>query len=127
MRKLLLGLASAVALACVVPPQASQAQILLVSGNYRITELDQAHERFGVALPEAKPNETQNWIYIGTTTDIQRRVTNRQGWHKDDKLNFYQFFEQVRPGTMLKIHGGRRWDGQITGKKVTIGFPEVKD
>ena len=82
MRKLLLGLASAVALACVVPPQASQAQILLVSGNYRITELDQAHERFGVALPEAKPNETQNWIYIGTTTDIQRRVTNRQGCTK---------------------------------------------
>ena len=127
MRKLLIGLLSTAALVCALPAQQSQAQILLVSGNYRVTELDQAHERFGVALPEAKPNETQNWVYLNTTTDIHRRVTNRQGWHKDDKLNYYQFFEQIRPGTMMRIHGGRRWDGEITAKKIDIGFPTVKD
>ena len=100
-----------------------QAQLLLVTGNYRVTELDQKNLRFGVALPEANPGETQNWVYIDPNTDINERVSNRQGWHKEQKLNFYQFYEVAKPGTMLKVHGGRRWDGEISGKTLWIGFP----
>ena len=124
MRKLLLGIVSMAALAWIGPSQPSQAQVLLVTGNYRVTELDQTHERFGVALPEAKPGVRQNWVYIAPTTEVRMRYTNNQGWHKDENLSYYQFFEQVKPGAMIRLHGGRRWDGEITGKKMWIDIPE---
>ena len=123
MRKLLLGMVAAATLTLIGPSQPSQAQILLVTGNYRVTEVDPAHERFGVALPEAKPI-TQNWVYMAPHTEVDWRVTNRGGWHKDEHLSYTQFFEQIRPGTLIRVHGGRRWDGEISGKKVWIGFPD---
>jgi hypothetical protein len=126
MRKLLIGMASLATLSTVVfaPSRPTEAQILMVTGNYRITEMDQTHERFGVALTEAKPDVRQNWVYVSPSTETHMRYTNTQGWHKDENLSYYQFFEQVKPGTMVRITGGRRWDGEITGKKMWIGFPE---
>lgn len=105
-------------------PQAGQGQLLLVSGQYRVTEVDSDNQRFGVALPEARPETTQNWVYIDPKTEITRRVTNSEGWHKEEKLNYYQFFAKVKPGLMVKLQGGRRWDGAISGKSLQIGFPE---
>lgn len=97
------------------------AQILLVTGNYRVTELDQEHERFGVALPNDNPNVTQNWVYVAPSTKFEQRLMDRHGWHKEQKLNYFQFFEQVKPGTLLRVHGGRRWDGGISGKHIWFG------
>lgn len=104
-------------------PQPASAQLLLVTGDYRITEVDQENERVGVALPEAQPDVTQNWIYVAPKTDIMHRVTNSEGWHKEEKLNYYQFFKHIRPGTVVRVHGGRRWDGAISGKSIWIGYP----
>lgn len=99
------------------------AQLLLVTGEYRITEFQQDNERFGVAVPEANPNVTQNWVYMSTKTNVQLRHTNSEGWHKDETLNFYQFFEKARKGEILKVSGGRRWDGAISAKTIWMGFP----
>ena len=121
MKKLAIGLMTLALGVCTVP-QPTQAQLLLVTGNYRVTELDQEHERIGVALPEASPKETQNWIYVSPSIKVDQRQTNRQGWHKDQKLSYMQLFEQAKPGTMLRVHGGRRWDGAITAKHIWIGY-----
>lgn len=107
---------------CVQVPRV-EAQLLLVSGEYRVTEVDEDNQRFGVALPEARPDVTQNWVYVEPKTTIQKRVTNSDGWHKDESLNYYQFFQAVKPGQMLKVHGGRRWDGGITSKSLQVGYP----
>ena len=92
MRKLLLGMVSVATLALSVPSQPSQAQILMVTGDYRVTEVDQNHQRFGVALREATPGVTQNWVYVEPTTEVNWRFTNRQGWHKDERLKLFPVF-----------------------------------
>lgn len=125
MKKYLLGATFALLGLTTVPgPQVSQAQLLLVTGDYRVTEVDQDNQRFGVALPEARPDVTQNWVYVEPKTDIHRRMTNKEGWHKEESLDYYQFFRAVKPGLMLKVHGGRRWDGAISGKSLWMGMPE---
>ena len=125
MKKLLLSATLAMLGLIVVPgPRSSQAQLLLVTGDYRITEMDEDNQRFGVALPEARPDVTQNWCYVEPKTDILHKVTNSQGWSKEEKLNYYQFFKNAKKGTMVRIHGGRRWDGGITAKSLAIGYPE---
>jgi len=96
----------------------------MVTGDYRITEMDEGNQRFGIALPEAKPDVTQNWCYVDPKTDISRKQTNAQGWSKEDKLNYYQFFQRAKPGSMIRIHGGRRWDGEISGKTLLMNYPE---
>lgn len=123
MKKFILS-ASLALLGLTSVPAPSQAQLLLVTGDYRITELDEGNQRFGVALPEAKPDVTQNWCYVQPNTDITRKLTNAQGWTKEDKLNYYQFFQNARPGQMVRIHGGRRWDGGISGKTLQLGGAE---
>lgn len=125
MRKYLLGATFALMGLTAIPgPRVSQAQLLLVTGDYRVTEVDQENQRFGVALPEARPDVTQNWVYVEPKTDIHRRMTNKEGWTKDEALDYYQFFRTVKPGLMLKVHGGRRWDGSISGKTLWMGMPE---
>lgn len=121
MKKFVLGTALALFGLTAVP---SQAQLLLVTGDYRVTEIDQENQRFGVALPEARPDVTQNWVYVEPKTDIHRRVTNHEGWTKEEHLDYYQFFRHVKPGLMMKVHGGRRWDGAISSKTLWIGFPQ---
>ncbi len=92
-------------------------QLLLVTGRYRIVELDRDNQRVGVALPEADPNVRQNWVYIRATTKIIKRHY-RNGWFKDEFLTFDGFFASAKKGDLMKVHGGRRWDGGITAKKI---------
>lgn len=110
-------LALVVVCAGVQAPRA-QAQLILVTGNYRVVELDHSNHRVGVALPEAKPDHTQNWVYLDLDTEIVRRQSNGDGWFKDERLSDDGFFGSVKPGDMMKIHGGRRWDGSITARKI---------
>lgn len=125
MKKLLLTASLLVGALTLMPgPRRAHGQLLLVTGDYRITEVDQDNERVGVSLPEAKADVTQNWVYVAPKTEIMHRVTNSEGWHKEEKLNYYQFFQHIKPGTMVRVHGGRRWDGAISGKEIWIGYPQ---
>ncbi|MBI3929688.1 MAG: hypothetical protein HY319_29380 [Armatimonadetes bacterium] len=101
----------------VVSAPPPQAQLLLVTGNYRLVELDQANQRVGVSLPEASPEVRQNWIYLEANTEIVKR-SYRDGWFKDERLTYDGFFDSVSKGEMMKVHGGRRWDGGITARKI---------
>lgn len=124
MKKLFLTASLLLAGLTVLPgPRPGATQLLLVTGEYRVTEVDEDNQRVGVALPEAKPDVTQNWVYVEPKTDISQRVTNAEGWHKEEKLNYYQFFQTVKTGQMVRIHGGRRWDGGISGKSLWLGYP----
>ncbi len=103
-----------------VSSRPAEAQLLTVSGEYRVVELDKQNQRVGVSLPEAQPDVRQNWIYLRATTDIVKRHTNDQGWFKDERLTFDSFFETAKPGDMMSVHGGRRWDKGITAKRIRM-------
>lgn len=105
--------------ALVVATAPARAQILLVTGEYRIVDLDRDNNRIGVALPEAKPDVRQNWIYVKLETEIVKRHS-RDGWSKDETLTPEGFWSAVRKGEMMKVQGGRGWDGSITAKKIWL-------
>lgn len=98
-------------------PRAS-AQLLLVNGKYRIVKLDKANQRVGVALPDANPHRVQNWVYLQANTKITVQLTRRGGWHKQEHLSYDGFFDTAKPGELMRVHGGRRWDGGITARKI---------
>lgn len=96
-------------------PTMAGAQMLLVTSEYRVTEIDEENLRFGVALPESKGAETQNWVYLEAKSSIH---TLRSG-----DLDYARFLQVVKPGRVVKVHGGRRWDGGISGKEVWLTTP----
>lgn len=94
------------------------AQILLVTGKYRVVDVDQENYRVGVALEDADPDVVQNWVYIQINTKIVRRIYRGDGWKKDVEVSPTDFFKVVKKGTLMKVHGGRDWDGSINAKKI---------
>lgn len=116
-RALALFLAALALLAAALP---ARAQILTVTGEYVVVELDQANNRIGVALPEAKPDVRQNWIYVKLETEIVKRHYQEGGWFKDETITPNGIWTAVGKGTKMKVHGGRGWDGTITAKKIWI-------
>ena len=96
----------------------SSGQLLLASGEYRIVEVDEDHQRVGVALLESEPDVRQNWIYITASTYVNKRHSSGDGWFRDEKLSYEGFFNTVRSGDKLRVEGGRRWDGGITAKRI---------
>lgn len=98
----------------------ARAQLLMVTGEYRVTHVDRAHQRVGIALREADPNVRQNWVNVSPETKIVRRVWLGGGAFRDEVMTWNGFFEYVRKGTKLKVHGGRDWDGEIEAKKIWL-------
>lgn len=100
-------------------PQA-QAQLLMVTGEYRVTNVDQDEQRIGIALRDDNPNKRQNWVYVKADTVIVRRIWLGGGAFRDERMTFNGFFDYVRKGTKLRVHGGRDWDGSIDAKKIWL-------
>ncbi len=100
--------------------RSADSQILLVSGEYRVVELDKANQRVGVALPEAQPDIRQNWIYLQANTEIIHHQQTDDGWHKDERMTYDGFFNAAKPGRLMRVQGGRRWDGGITAKRIKM-------
>lgn len=96
----------------------AQAQLLSVTGEYRVTQVDRPQQRIGIALRESDPNVRQNWIYVKPETKIVKRVFLKNGTFKDKNLNFNDFFDYVKKGTMLRVEGGRDWDKSIHARKI---------
>lgn len=105
---LLLGLAPA------------QAQLVIVTGEYRVTEVDRTGQRVGVALRDANPNKRQNWVYISPETKIVQRRFLSGGVFRDEQMGFNGFFDYVRKGTKFRVEGGRDWDNSIHAKKLWL-------
>ncbi len=98
----------------------AQAQILMVTGEYRVTDVDRSGQRLGVALRADDPDRRQNWVNVRSDTKIVRRVWLKGGAFRDEVMTWNGFFDHVRKGTQLKVHGGRGWDGTITAKKIWL-------
>lgn len=95
-----------------------QAQLLLVTGEYRVTEVDPAKDQFGVALRDADPNVTQNWVHIDKETTLVVRDYQGDGTFKDITVQGEEAFKYLAPGKKLRVHGGRDWDNSIVAKKI---------
>ncbi len=98
----------------------AQAQILMVTGEYRVTDVDRPEQRIGIALRADDPNRRQNWVHVRSDTRIVRRVWLQGGAFRDEVMTWNGFFDYVHKGTLLKVHGGRNWDGSITAKKIWL-------
>jgi hypothetical protein len=96
----------------------AQAQLLSVTGEYIVTNVDQAGQRVGIALRDANPNVRQNWVYVKPDTRIIKRVFLPGGVFKDEVWHFNDFFAHVKKGTKFRVEGGRDWDKSIHAKKI---------
>ncbi len=101
-------------------PEPAQAQLVMVESQYRIVEVDRAENRIGIALPDADPNERQNWVYIKPDTAASMRQSLGNGAFRDEAMtpNGVLDAAESRRGGLIKINGGRDFDGSIDAKKV---------
>lgn len=97
---------------------ASQAQLVTVKGEYRVVDTQPHKQRLGVALPDADPNKRQNWLYVKATTKFVKRTYLAKQTFKDEILTYDGFFNTVKKGDILRLNGGRGWDGTITAKSI---------
>ncbi len=98
----------------------AQAQLVMVESQYRIVEVDRAENRIGIALPDADPKERQNWVYIKKDTTASMRQSLGNGAFRDEAMtpNGVLDAAESRRGGLIKINGGRDFDGSIDAKKV---------
>lgn len=106
------------ALAVLAPVGVAQAQLLYVTGKYRVVSVDHSDNRFAVALPDADPNERQNWVYIEDDTRMAVREYYPNGTFRDRIITSEGILDVLsrHVGEVVKVHGGRDWDGSIDAK-----------
>lgn len=115
-------LTAAMIMAFFTSVQPAEAQLILVESKYRIVEVDQVENRIGVALPDANPNETQTWVYVKPETRASMREYYGNGTFRDEQLSTNGLMNVVdkREGQLIKVHGGRDWDGSIDAKTIWL-------
>lgn len=96
----------------------AHAQLVTVKAEYRVVDTQPSKERVGVALPEANPDKRQNWMYVKATTKFVKRTKLDSRTFRDEVLNYDGFFSTVKKGDILRVNGGRGWDGTITAKSI---------
>ena len=100
--------------------QPVDAQLVLVESQYRIVDVDHTENRIGVALPDADPDVAQTWVYVKPDTRASKRVYHGDGFFRDEQLSTNGLMDAVenREGELIKVHGGRDWDGSIDAKTI---------
>lgn len=98
----------------------AQAQIILTTGEYRVVVVDKAEQRLGIAELSANPNRRQNWVYVKYNTEIMKRVNPDpdDGEFRYEKVDWAEFFSNIKKGSLITVHGGRDWDRSIDAKKI---------
>lgn len=92
------------------------AQILWVTGTYRVVSVDPNRHRIGIQILEADPGVRQNWCYLDLDSKMIHRVTDGEGWQRDEELWAQQILKTLKPGDEVRIRGGRDWDMSIKAK-----------
>ncbi len=97
-----------------------EAQLVSVESQYRIVEVDRFENRIGIALPDAAPGERQNWIYIKSDTKGSMRQSFGNGLFRDEAMTPNGMLDAAssRIGGLIKVNGGRDFDGSIDAKKI---------
>lgn len=96
----------------------AQAQLLSVTGDYIITNVDRNGQRVGIALRDAGTSSRQNWVYVKPDTKIVKRNFLPGGVFKDEVWTFNGFFDRAKKGMKIRVEGGRDWDKSIHAKKI---------
>lgn len=111
---------TAVALFGLASTKQTNAQIVLVESKYRIVEVDKFENRIGVALPDANPNKVQTWVYIKSDTRASKRTYHNNGFFRDEQLTPNGILSAAarNEGDLIKVNGGRDWDGSIDAKTI---------
>lgn len=99
---------------------AAQAQLLTVTGEYRVVEVDKAGMKFGVALRDANPDVVQNWVHVKPDAKIVQRQFLPNRAFRDENMTVNGFFDFIQKGTKLRVHGGRDWDKSIHADKIWL-------
>lgn len=99
----------------------AQAQMVLVESRYRIVKVDPAENRIGVALEDANPNKVQTWVRVDLDTkgSVREYIRSTRSF-RDRQLSpkgILNVAAQNR-GDLIKVNGGRNWDGNITAKSI---------
>ncbi|MBI3928160.1 MAG: hypothetical protein HY319_21635 [Armatimonadetes bacterium] len=121
-RNIALALAALFAWSLFPGADPAQSQLVLVTSRYRVVNIDQAEQRIGIALEDANPNKRQNWLYIKPDTRISKRSYYGNGLFRDEMITFNGVWTEMsrRKGKLIKIHGGRDWDGSIDAKSIWL-------
>ena len=96
----------------------AQAQLVTVKAEYRVVEKQPKKQRVGICLLEANPDKRQNWLYVKATTKFVKRTYLGKQTFRDEVLTYDGFFNTVKKGDILRVNGGRGWDGSITAKSI---------
>lgn len=98
----------------------ARAQLLWVTGDYKVVCLDESHHRIGISLAGEPNDKRQNWCYLNLDSQMLVKVYDAQGWYKEVTVPSHQILEQLKPGDQIRINGGRAWDLSITAKKIWL-------
>ncbi len=94
-------------------PALSQAALLNVDSTYRVTEVKVDERVFGIALMDADPDVTQNDVYFEADSKCYREMRFANGTRKEIPVTIEKFFKILHRGDVVKVKGGRDWDGSI--------------
>lgn len=116
-------LISTLALLLVVFPfmKPADAQLVVVEEDFRIVSVDENDNRFAIAKPDADPDVRQNWVYLEHDARLARRHYLGNGAFRDEVIRDDEaIFNILRAnrGKVIKVHGGRDWDGSIDASKL---------
>lgn len=96
------------------------AALINVDTDYRVTEIKKEERIFGIAILTDNPNETQNEVYFGADTHCYREMRFANGTMKEIPVTIERFFKILKKGDIVRVKGGRDWDGAIHGYEIRI-------
>jgi hypothetical protein len=94
------------------------AQLVTVNEEYTVTELRQDKNKIGVSAGRSRG--TRNWIKVNGDTRVAKRVWVTRHSYRDEVLTHSQMWKMLRPGTRIKVAGGRDWDQTVVAKKIWL-------
>jgi hypothetical protein len=107
----------AVALAAVLlwPARPAHAQLWVMDQHYFVTELRPSKSEIGVS--HDNDGVADRWVHIDKNTQIAMNVYSG-AYRKTVMISPDQLWSKLQPGMRVKVHGGRRWDGNVHADKI---------
>ena len=97
----------------------ARAQLLWVTGMYRVVSLDTENHRIGITLNDAPISaRRQNWAYLNLDTQMFVKKYDAEGWSKDEEVPPQDILKSLKVGDRVLINGGRAFDLSITARKI---------
>ncbi len=99
----------------------AQAQLLWVTGDYRVVVVDAERHRIGISLLSASDQtRRQNWCYLTMNTKLVRKVYDAEGWMREENVPAHDILEELKAGDIVRVNGGRAFDLSITARTIWV-------